>query len=256
MPSTADFVKKLYRMLGDQSNQHIVCWGPNGDCFVVKDMNEFTKTVLPRLFKHSNFASFVRQLNKYDFHKVKNADDSQFGEQSWVFRHPDFNVNRPDALENIRRKVPTAARNKAAASEPHLHHHHHHRRSSSRPLSPSPTPSVDSSHADQCFPLTSLSTAGPLLPNQLQVDALQTQVRMINDHQDEMLVRVRGLERNYQQLLVEMVGFQRQIAQQDNLLQSLLQGWLSGDMQPPATLMNSVGMTNPVALSGQLGLGE
>ncbi|OSD08248.1 hypothetical protein PYCCODRAFT_1703 [Trametes coccinea BRFM310] len=91
MPSTSDFVKKLYksvsflppssssvadssrppcRMLEDTSFADVVSWGPHGDCFVVKDMNEFTKSILPRMFKHSNFASFVRQLNKYDFHKV------------------------------------------------------------------------------------------------------------------------------------------------------------------------------------------
>ena len=58
-------------MLEDTSWAHIVSWGPHGDCFVVKDMNEFTKSILPRMFKHSNFASFVRQLNKYDFHKVR-----------------------------------------------------------------------------------------------------------------------------------------------------------------------------------------
>ena len=57
-------------MLEDPAFQPVVSWGPHGDCFVVKDMNEFTKSILPRMFKHSNFASFVRQLNKYDFHKV------------------------------------------------------------------------------------------------------------------------------------------------------------------------------------------
>ena len=58
-------------MLEDTSFADVVSWGPQGDCFVVKDMNEFTKSILPRMFKHSSFASFVRQLNKYDFHKVR-----------------------------------------------------------------------------------------------------------------------------------------------------------------------------------------
>jgi len=74
-------------MLEDPNFQHVVSWGPGGDCFVVKDMNEFTKSILPRMFKHSNFASFVRQLNKYDFHKVKSTDDNQFGEHVSVSFH-------------------------------------------------------------------------------------------------------------------------------------------------------------------------
>lgn len=62
------------RMLEDNRDEHLVSWSPNGDSFTVKDMNEFTKIILPRMFKHSNFASFVRQLNKYDFHKIKNEE--------------------------------------------------------------------------------------------------------------------------------------------------------------------------------------
>ncbi len=34
-------------MLEDPSFQTVVCWGPLGDCFVVKDMNEFTKSHPP-----------------------------------------------------------------------------------------------------------------------------------------------------------------------------------------------------------------
>ena len=103
-------------MLEDTSFQDVVSWGPHGDCFVVKDMNEFTKSILPRMFKHSNFASFVRQLNKYDFHKVKNAEATPGGDQAWTFKHPDFNAKRRDALENIKRKVPSQRKTQSTAA--------------------------------------------------------------------------------------------------------------------------------------------
>ncbi|CAG8485191.1 6377_t:CDS:2 [Ambispora leptoticha] len=108
-----DFVKKLFKMLEDESYSDIVSWGVNGDSFVVKEIDAFTKTILPRHFKHSNFASFVRQLNKYDFHKIRNSDDSNapYGEQAWEFRHPKFQCDKRDQLDNIKRKTPAGRKN-------------------------------------------------------------------------------------------------------------------------------------------------
>ncbi|KAI9567199.1 winged helix DNA-binding domain-containing protein [Boletus coccyginus] len=212
MPATCDFVKKLYKMLEDQSFTHVVAWGPNGDCFVVKDMNEFTKSILPRLFKHSNFASFVRQLNKYDFHKasrsstrVKNTDDAQFGEHSWTFRHPDFHIDRRDALENIKRKVPAAR----------------------KPLANNvPTSSLRS---------VSSGSPGPTMSTGLQnnVSALQQQFASLQAQNDALRAqlgrsdeRIRGLERSYRDVLAEMINFQKNMAQQDGMMQSLIQYFL------------------------------
>ncbi|KAH7908514.1 HSF-type DNA-binding-domain-containing protein [Hygrophoropsis aurantiaca] len=192
MPATSDFVKKLYKMLEEQTFANVVSWGPHGDCFVVKDMNEFTKSILPRMFKHSNFASFVRQLNKYDFHKVKNTDDNQFGEHSWTFRHPDFHADRRDALENIKRKVPTQRKSLPS--------------SSLRPTSGSPGP------GDR-------SGGGPLSDLQSQVGTLQAQNEVLRG-------QVGALEGKYQDVLGEMVNFQRSMAQQDGVMQGMIQYFL------------------------------
>ncbi|KAG6900745.1 hypothetical protein C0995_003299 [Termitomyces sp. Mi166 len=228
MPSTSDFVKKLYKMLEDQSFQHVVSWGPQGDCFVVKDMNEFTKSILPRLFKHSNFASFVRQLNKYDFHKVKNTDDlMQFGEQSWTFRHPDFHADRREALENIKRKVPAqrkqqqaaAAAAAAAVAVPHIsssHHRsrHHSRRHRSRSPTYSQYSRSTSPDSEQIHEL------------QAQIVSLQGQLRAREARERELEDRLRVLERGHGEISQGLVGVQRGLAMQDRMVQGLVGGWV------------------------------
>ncbi|CAG8954801.1 hypothetical protein HYFRA_00004726 [Hymenoscyphus fraxineus] len=118
--SSSDFVRKLYKMLEDPSYDSIVRWGEGGESFVVLENEKFTKTILPKHFKHSNFASFVRQLNKYDFHKVRqnNEDNvpSPYGPSAWEFKHPEFQANKKDSLDNIRRKAP-APRKSAQTSD-------------------------------------------------------------------------------------------------------------------------------------------
>ncbi|KAL2072228.1 hypothetical protein VTL71DRAFT_11571 [Oculimacula yallundae] len=120
--NSSDFVRKLYKMLEDPSYQHIVRWGEGGESFVVLENEKFTKQILPKHFKHSNFASFVRQLNKYDFHKVRqNNEDStpsQYGAGAWEFKHPEFQANKKDSLDNIRRKAPAPRKAAQAMEDP------------------------------------------------------------------------------------------------------------------------------------------
>lgn len=62
--------------LDDGKNTELIRWSDRGDSFVVLDEDEFAKTLIPELFKHNNYASFVRQLNMYGFHKRVGLSDN------------------------------------------------------------------------------------------------------------------------------------------------------------------------------------
>jgi osomolarity two-component system response regulator SKN7 len=50
----------------------------------------------------------VRQLNKYDFHKIRaNSGDASsiYGDNAWEFKHPDFQLHNKDQIDNIKRKT-------------------------------------------------------------------------------------------------------------------------------------------------------
>lgn len=68
-------------MLENKAFKDVFCWDPSGTTFLVKDTNEFSRSILPKHFKHNNFASFVRQLNKYDFHKIRSNNTTEDGQK-------------------------------------------------------------------------------------------------------------------------------------------------------------------------------
>lgn len=70
------FLVKLFEIVDNTATDTIISWlEPEGDGFIIKQPSQFCDTILPQYFKHSNFSSFIRQLNMYDFHKSKRKGD-------------------------------------------------------------------------------------------------------------------------------------------------------------------------------------
>ncbi|KAF0695009.1 Aste57867_14138 [Aphanomyces stellatus] len=107
--SAAIFLKKTYDMI-DTSPSTIASWSNDGASFVVKEPKDFAARMLPKYFKHSNFSSFVRQLNFYGFRKSKKevllvAMETDDVKNSWEFHHDLFHQHKPHLMAKIKRKT-------------------------------------------------------------------------------------------------------------------------------------------------------
>ncbi|KDP26070.1 hypothetical protein JCGZ_21103 [Jatropha curcas] len=90
------FLLKTYMLVEDPATDHVVSWNDDGTGFIVWQPAEFARDLLPTLFKHSNFSSFVRQLNTYGFRKVATS--------RWEFCNDMFRKGEKELLCQIRRR--------------------------------------------------------------------------------------------------------------------------------------------------------
>uniref|UniRef100_A0A803LTK3 HSF-type DNA-binding domain-containing protein n=2 Tax=Chenopodium quinoa TaxID=63459 RepID=A0A803LTK3_CHEQI len=94
----APFLLKTYDMVDDPSTNEIVSWSDSNTSFIVWNPPEFARLLLPTYFKHSNFSSFIRQLNTYGFRKID--------PEKWEFANDDFIKDKKHLLKNIHRRKP------------------------------------------------------------------------------------------------------------------------------------------------------
>ncbi|KAG2683515.1 hypothetical protein I3843_10G033000 [Carya illinoinensis] len=96
--SPPPFLLKTYVLVEDPATDEVISWNTEGTAFVVWQPAEFARDILPTLFKHSNFSSFVRQLNTYGFRKIAT--------NRWEFYNDLFRKGEKELLCNIRRRKP------------------------------------------------------------------------------------------------------------------------------------------------------
>ena len=99
--NVAAFAKKLYNIVINPANSSIIAWSKSGDQFIIFNPSEFSDKILSgHEFSSSNYASFVRQLNMYNFHKIKKGNK----DKTDTFAHKYFIRDKPSLLRNIKRK--------------------------------------------------------------------------------------------------------------------------------------------------------
>ena len=84
------FILKLYEILNKEEYNKIIHWSKNGSYIVITNTHALTKKILPIYFNHQNYCSFVRQLNMYNFHKIRTNPNKN--EQYFI--HESFNKTK------------------------------------------------------------------------------------------------------------------------------------------------------------------
>ena len=97
------FLSKLYDILNNITYKEIIYWNKEGKGIIITNVNEFSNMVLPEYYNHSNYSSFVRQLNLYGFHKSKGIIKEGEG-----YEHDKLNKN--STIEDFKRILKTKKR--------------------------------------------------------------------------------------------------------------------------------------------------
>ncbi|GAA5942133.1 heat shock factor family protein [Sporobolomyces koalae] len=206
--SVPAFLNKLFTMVSDPATDDLIRWSDDGDSFFVPSADRFGKELLPRFFKHSNFGSFVRQLNMYGFHKVPQLSQgvlkSDGGEAAEMleFSNPNFTRAQPDLLFFIRRhKAKGDSNNHASTSA-----------ASTSRLTNTSLAGPSGSHAATSH---SNSTA-------LDLPTLLTDLSAIRKHQTAISADLKDLQQSNQLLWQEALASREKHRKQEDTINKIL----------------------------------
>ncbi|KAI9894912.1 MAG: stress-responsive transcription factor hsf1 [Vezdaea aestivalis] len=217
------FIQKLSSFLDDGKNTDLIRWSDSGNSFVVLDEDEFAKTLIPELFKHNNYASFVRQLNMYGFHKKVGLSDNSMRNSERKNKSPSeysnsyFKRGRPNLLWLINKPRTQPTRRKAQARGDDNDRASDDDAYNDDPLefNPAPNPSTGPRKL-----IAQGEKTAPLKKHEM--GALQVQLAEIRKQQSFISQAINRLSIDQNSLAAQAQAFQDRHDRQENSIQAIL----------------------------------
>lgn len=211
------FVQKLNSFLEDGKNTDLIRWSDDGNSFVVLDEDEFAKTLIPELFKHNNYASFVRQLNMYGFHKKVGLSDNSMraserkNKSPSEYSNPYFRRGHPDLLWLIQKpknaNTKKAKKTDAEQADEDIDEY----------VEDVPQPTT----AVRPRPQLTLEQAESSL-SQEQFQSIQRELQTIKQQQAQIQRMMRTLQQDQNSLYGQAASFQDQHSRHENSINAIL----------------------------------
>ncbi|KAI1615679.1 heat shock transcription factor [Exophiala viscosa] len=217
------FVQKLNSFLEDGKNTELIRWSDDGNSFIVLDEDEFAKTLIPELFKHNNYASFVRQLNMYGFHKKVGLSDNSMRasekkhKSPSEYSNPYFRRGHPDLLWLIQKPknvTGTASKRKGKADNDQLEED----ADEFVEDVPSAPDTRVRARPGQLTPANNNSSA----LTQEQFGRVQRELAAIRNQQAQIARMMQQIKREHEQLYGQATTFQDQHNRHENSINAIL----------------------------------